>query len=418
MDTHLSRLKQIVESSNELCEGNCFWKHLTTYENKKIYNKQHNLFNFGKKAKRILEIGFNAGYSCLLFLLANSHSKIILFDINEHSYTKPCFEYLDSIFPNRLTLVIGNSVETVPEFSKKYPHMKFDLIHVNGGHDLEIVTKDLENVRKVASLNSILISDDDQIEHIHKLHLDLVEKNLLEPMEDVLPTFMYTHFIARFVFKQAGPLLINDVFSIYAEFNVEKIDDIIIIDNLFEDWSKVRQLFINTPALNWKMPEGTRNFIDYYDCRHYYKVHFGYPFIDPIKKIIKHVYGTEVKHEDNGIRTNWFKQIIPKKSNWAQIHQDWTEPGKEFTMITFLNTENECSGGTSFFKDIKEMDGHTGMDYWSKISKVNPLNIEMKPGRTIIFPSEIPHAAWHPIDSFYDFPRLNMVCRFIPVNDN
>jgi hypothetical protein len=212
-----------------------------------------------------------------------------------------------------------------------------------------------------------------------------------------------------------GPVLINEVFAINQEFNVEIIDEnIVIIDNMFKDYKKIRDVFINTPAFNWKMPEGTLNFIDYYDCRHYYKVQFGYPFVKPIKNIIKHVYGTEVKHEDNGIRTNWFKQIKPKKSDWAVIHQDWTQKGEEFTMITFLNIEDECSGGTSFFKGL-DPEGHTGLDYWSKLKKYEtPLNIEMKPGRTIIFPSEIPHAAWHPIDSFYDFPRLNMVCRFMP----
>jgi hypothetical protein len=133
-----------------------------------------------------------------------------------------------------------------------------------------------------------------------------------------------------------------------------------------------------------------------------------------IPKIIKKIYGIDTILEENGVRTNWFKQINPKTSEWAQVHKD-SKPSEEFTMITCLNTEEESSGGTSFFEGLDPIDGHTGMNYWSNLKNYgNPLNIEMKPGRTIIFPSEIPHAAWHPVDSFYDFPRLNIVCRFIP----
>jgi hypothetical protein len=216
-----------------------------------------------------------------------------------------------------------------------------------------------------------------------------------------------------------GPVLIHEVFAINEECNVEIVDgDIVIIDNMFKDWTKIRDVYVNTPAFNWKMPTGTRNFKDYYDCRHFFLHHEKYPFVDTVCKILEHVHKSKCSHilgENNAHRTNWFKQIKPKKSDWAQIHQDGQTPG-EFTMITYLNKEEECSGGTSLFKTINkaDMDGHTGMDYWTKvpIEKMGKIiNIEMKPNRTIIFKSDTPHAAWHPVDSFYDFPRHNVVFR-------
>jgi hypothetical protein len=218
-----------------------------------------------------------------------------------------------------------------------------------------------------------------------------------------------------------GPILIDEVFAVNDEFNVEVVDgDIVIIDNLFKDWTKIRDAFIDAPAFNWRVPKGTRNFIDYYDCRHYFMHEQQYGFTDPIANVLEHVHKCKFKKkllgENNSVRTNWFKQINPKRSDWAQIHRDGETAG-EFTMITFLNTEEECSGGTSLFKTMQKgvMDGHTGMDYWTKvpIEKMGKiLNIEMKPGRTIIFESHIPHAAWHPKNSFYDFPRHNIVARF------
>jgi hypothetical protein len=34
--------------------------------------------------------------------------------------------------------------------------------------------------------------------------------------------------------------------------------------------------------------------------------------------------------------------------------------------------------------------------------------VDMVPGRLLIFPSEFFHAAYHPQDSFYEFPRLTL----------
>jgi hypothetical protein len=53
----------------------------------------------------------------------------------------------------------------------------------------------------------------------------------------------------------------------------------------------------------------------------------------------------------------------------------------------------------------------SGLDYWLE----NPGEfwemvgtIDMVPGRLLIFPSEYFHAAYHPTNSFYDFPRLTL----------
>ena len=416
MEFHVSKLKEIVERSGEKCEGNCFWKHRTTEYQEELSSKRTNLSNFSSNSKYIMEIGFNAGHSCLLFLLSNSKSKIFIFDINEHKYTKPCFDYLDKEFPNRMTFIAGDSTKTVPKFIKEYPYLKFDLIHIDGAHDLDIVKQDLNNARLVVANNHVIISDDN-IPHIHELHRKLVDDKVLQPItHGVLPTDIYTHFKFRF---RTVPILFDEVFAVNDEFDVEVIDDdIVVIDNIFKDWTKIRDAYIDTPAFNWRMPKGTRNFIDYYDCRHTFSHEQKYPFIIPVNKVLEHVYKckfVEILGENNGLRTNWFKQINPKRSEWSQIHHDGQVSG-EYTMITFLNTEDECSGGTSFFKTMnkKYMDGHTGMDYWSSVPREKLgeiINIEMKPNRTVIFRSEIAHAAWHPVDSFYDFPRHNIVFR-------
>jgi hypothetical protein len=53
----------------------------------------------------------------------------------------------------------------------------------------------------------------------------------------------------------------------------------------------------------------------------------------------------------------------------------------------------------------------TGLDYWPSAVEENWEHfgtVAMAPGRLLIFPSEYFHAAYHPQNSFYEFPRLTL----------
>jgi hypothetical protein len=209
-----------------------------------------------------------------------------------------------------------------------------------------------------------------------------------------------------------GPVLVNEVFELNDKITFEIHDEYIVSDNLFKDWFRIRNAFIDAPAFNWKMPYGSRNFTDYYDCRHFFLCYHDIPFEKVISETIERCYKVKTKLQYRRIETNWFKQITPKTSDWASIHVD-SHSMNNFTVITYLNTQEECVGGTTLFKDLDFVEGQDGANYWSETKQYgNTLNIEMKPGRTIIFRSMTPHAAWHPVDSFYEFPRLTMAYWF------
>ena len=95
---HINQLLRIVTSTlkNDAAkfEGNYFYTHQTFNKSLDI-NKQINLMSLAKieTHKNILEIGFNAGHSTLLFLLSHPTSKIYCFDTCQHPYTKLCFDY-------------------------------------------------------------------------------------------------------------------------------------------------------------------------------------------------------------------------------------------------------------------------------------------------------------------------------------
>jgi len=112
------------------------------------------LMNLGVNAKNILEIGFNAGHSAELFLKMGAN--VTSFDLGEHSYLSTSKDYLDTIYPGKHTLILGDSTITIPEYSFEY----FDLIFIDGGHTFEIAKQDLENCMRFAHPCTIVVMDD------------------------------------------------------------------------------------------------------------------------------------------------------------------------------------------------------------------------------------------------------------------
>jgi len=134
-----------VIPQSEVIEGFC----------EQVPQQLNDLAKIVKDAKSILEIGFNAGHSSNLFL-KNSNSTVVSFDINDHNYTKYAKIYIDHIYPGRHTIILGDSTKTIPAFIDS----KFDVIFIDGGHEYSVAKQDLENCKRFAHSNTIVIMDD------------------------------------------------------------------------------------------------------------------------------------------------------------------------------------------------------------------------------------------------------------------
>ena len=185
IDRHVAKIKEIVEASGELCEGNVFWSHYDPepQEMSKFLNKRINLFNYSQKSQSIMEIGFNAGHSSLLFLLSNPTSTLQLFDLGAHSYTRACFDYLSSQFPNRMKIEYGDSCQTVPSYIAGNVGKVFDMIHIDGGHDEHVVRSDILNTLQLCDSKTVIISDDDELTHIARMN-----RQFFDILPGALPT--------------------------------------------------------------------------------------------------------------------------------------------------------------------------------------------------------------------------------------
>jgi predicted O-methyltransferase YrrM len=126
----------------------------------KYINYQEYLYNLVKdlNPKTILEIGFNAGHSACCFLNAAPNAKMVTFDICRHDTEKSAEEVLKKYFD--ITLIDGDSIETVPQYFEDNPTHTFDLVFIDGWHSDEHPYKDTVNTMDSINKNGILIIDD------------------------------------------------------------------------------------------------------------------------------------------------------------------------------------------------------------------------------------------------------------------
>jgi len=174
-----TNLLPIVHNCGELLEGNIFMLHNTTNYTNTYLNKRKNISNIvlNKNIKNVMEIGFNSGFSTLLMLVSNPNICISCFDLGEHKYTMPCYEKLKETFGDRINITIGDSTKTLDNVNDKY-----DLIHIDGGHSIEVANSDIINSYRLSKQGTILIMDDYDFHNINQLWNTYINKYNLKKL--------------------------------------------------------------------------------------------------------------------------------------------------------------------------------------------------------------------------------------------
>jgi hypothetical protein len=85
---------------------------------------------------------------------------VVAFDLAEHACAKAAKKLIDKRFPDRHTLIYGDSRVTVPEFTVQNPGVRFDLVFIDGGHDYEVAKADLMNMRPLCTAETVVVMDD------------------------------------------------------------------------------------------------------------------------------------------------------------------------------------------------------------------------------------------------------------------
>lgn len=104
--------------------------------------------------ERILEIGFLHGSSSLLFLM-NTTAYVTSIDITKTPTTCFAEEEFEKYFNDRFTLIHGSSDIVMPNLVEKY-----DIIFLDGSHDLTMAIHDINNAMKLLNDNGLIIMND------------------------------------------------------------------------------------------------------------------------------------------------------------------------------------------------------------------------------------------------------------------
>lgn len=187
---HLHNLNRIVKATRAPMEGNVFYEGSVSGPASTLSRmyapKRRNLALLSISNRRILEIGFNTGYSALLMMTANPQLELVSLDICHHRYTRPCAEYLLSAFKGRLQFVTGDSRTELPKLLAR--DNRFDAYLIDGGHGLQVAETDLINVLNHARDGNVLCFDDTDLAPLRILVDVYMLQGFLTPLID--PRFL------------------------------------------------------------------------------------------------------------------------------------------------------------------------------------------------------------------------------------
>lgn len=130
-----------------------------------MYEKQELLYNSVKNINNVLEVGTYMGHSILIMLLSNPNLKITCIDIDD-KYTRPSINVLNKYFNNAITFIHEDSLTALPKITEK-----FDLFHIDGDHNVNIITQEFNLIKKLNnnkySLN-IIFDDENYLRSLQK----------------------------------------------------------------------------------------------------------------------------------------------------------------------------------------------------------------------------------------------------------
>jgi len=178
----ITNINNIIKKYTNTIEGNCLYRHLSNFkefeEGQRYNNKlilRENLYKLAKNSKNVMEIGLNGGHSTAIFFLSNPELKFLSFDICEHKYVEDIANYYINKY--NFEFIKGDSLITLKEYKND---IKYDVIHIDGGHSPICVTNDLINCKQFAHENTFIVFDDSNAEHIEKILNDFCEKNFIK----------------------------------------------------------------------------------------------------------------------------------------------------------------------------------------------------------------------------------------------
>lgn len=168
----LRGLNRVVSGTGELLEGNyCHFHEVTVHgstppDPRRSWKREFLRHAVGP-AKRVLEIGFNAGHSAAIILGSDSGPCLVSIDLGSHSYARGCAQVLLDAYPGRFESRWGASSDVLPTIAPEQA-AAFDLVHIDGGHGEDVFEADLAWFTGHVRPGCRLLVDDAYVPYIHR----------------------------------------------------------------------------------------------------------------------------------------------------------------------------------------------------------------------------------------------------------
>jgi hypothetical protein len=187
---HLINLIEIVNRIGVPMEGSLFFGDQVMNINidqikDRSYIKATELSEFSKNKTDLLEVGFNSGFSALVFLMSSDILKVTSVDLCGYQYTMPCYEYLKTCFGDRIDLIKGQSEEVLPNLL--VTNNNFDSYFIDGGHSDIVTNLDFQNILTNCMTGVEICADDYNfpvIKNITQKYIDMGSLEVIHTYED------------------------------------------------------------------------------------------------------------------------------------------------------------------------------------------------------------------------------------------
>jgi hypothetical protein len=180
----LQALNEAVSQSRETVEGNIFYANSDDLNQVKA-DAQYAGYRQGfveaiSGRFRILEIGFNAGHSALVYLFLNPQGIYTGVDLAFRRYTHHAADFLKDRFGDRFTLRQGDSTVVLPEMIAE-GQGGYDVVHVDGGHTFDVAHADIMNGLVLMRADGLLIIDDRPAPEVSQAIRQALESGKVRP---------------------------------------------------------------------------------------------------------------------------------------------------------------------------------------------------------------------------------------------
>ena len=199
----------------------------------------------------------------------------------------------------------------------------------------------------------------------------------------------------------------DKLFKINPNAKVNFENNIIVIDDFFVDYEKVCKYVYHNNVEIWKHSDNSRNFIDYYDCRHVVGNWFydSLEFDSRIESIIEYFHQLKVKPTKKYFEFNYFKHLKKNVNSNLQMHP---HSDQIFNLIVYL--DEQCNGGTAIYQIDTPIENNENENLMYDVSSLQKTIIPAKQNRCVIFNGLQYHGGHiNNHNVYYDNWRINMV---------